>query len=39
MEPIELILVVKTKTNNNYYTIPITNYEKVLNLIHIKSKM
>ena len=39
MKPIELILIVKTDTDNNYYTIPIANYEKVLDLIHIKSRM
>lgn len=39
MKPIELILVVKTNTENLYYTIPIENYEKVIGLIQIKSKI
>lgn len=29
MKPVEIILIVKTETENKYYSIPIENYEKV----------
>jgi hypothetical protein len=33
MKPVEIIVVIKTETANNYYNVPIENFSKVIELI------
>ena len=39
MKPIEIIVVVRTESGNNYFSVPVERYTKVAELVQIKSKL
>jgi hypothetical protein len=39
MEPIEIVVVVRTESGNNYFSVPVERYNKVAELVQIKSKL
>jgi hypothetical protein len=39
MKPDEIILIVRKGGGNEYYTIPVHNYQKVIELVQLQSKL
>lgn len=39
MKPDEIIIIIRKGEGNEYYTIPVHNYEKVMELVQIRSNL